>query len=159
MDRYYIQLNSPIGLLTLIENKDSLISGIHLNFFPDETLIKLETPLLKLLKKQLNEYFAGSRKEFTIPFKQKLTPFQKEVYDVLKDVGYGYTIEYGDIAYLLNNEKASRAVGNALGKNNILILVPCHRVLGKNSFGGFTGGIETKKKLLMLEGSATIESL
>src|SRR5690554_5810426 len=98
VDKYYIKLNSPIGLLTLIENEDAFVSGIHLNFSSYKTLINLETPLLKLLKSQLKEYFSGIRKEFEIPFKQQLTPFQKEVYDVLKDVDYGYTVEYGDIA-------------------------------------------------------------
>lgn len=159
MDKYYIKMNSPIGLLTLIENSEKVISGIQLNKEFDGTLINLETPLLKKLNKELNEYFAGKRRDFDIPFKQKATPFQKDVYDILKEVSYGYTVTYGDIAFLLNKEKGARAVGNALGKNDILILVPCHRVLGKNSLGGFTGGIEVKKKLLKIEGSAISGSL
>lgn len=153
MDKYYIKLNSPIGKLTLVESSEKVISGIYLNKDLDKSLINLETPLLAKLKKQLTEYFEGTRKDFDIPFKQKSTLFQKDVYDILKEVSYGYTVTYGDIAYLLDKEKGARAVGNALGKNNILILVPCHRVLGKNSLGGFTGGLEVKKKLLKLEGS------
>lgn len=153
MDKYYITYNSPIGKLMLVENRNTQISGIYLKKETSENLENLKTPLLKELEKQLNEYFEGRRKTFEIPFKQRLTPFQKEVYDVLKDVNYGYTVTYGDIAYLLNKDKGARAVGNALGRNNILILVPCHRVLGKNSLGGFTGGISIKRKLLEIEGS------
>ncbi len=152
MDKYFIKLDSIIGPLTLIENNDGIISGIYLEEVDVSNLVNLETPMLKKLKDELNEYFAGKRKEFTVPFIQPLTPFQEEVYNVLKDVTYGYSLTYGDIAYLLNKEGGARAVGNALGRNNILILMPCHRVLGKNSLGGFSSGLEAKRKLLKLEG-------
>lgn len=153
MDKYYQIINTEIGNLTLIEDDNNTITGVYLNMLEVKGLIEEETPLLKKLKKQLREYFAGQRKVFDIPTKQPLTPFQAEVYDLLEDVGFGYTVSYGDIAFLLNNEKAARAVGNALGRNNLLILVPCHRVLGKNSLGGFTSDIKAKEKLLKLEGS------
>lgn len=154
MDKYYITFDSPIGKLLLVESDNKVISKVLLEEKPNETLINLKTPLLKKLKEELFEYFEGNRKEFSVPFAQELTPFQKEVYDVLAQVSYGYTLTYGDIAYLLGKEKGARAVGNALGKNNILILVPCHRVLAKGSIGGFTGGVKTKEKLLKIEGSA-----
>lgn len=156
MKKHYIIIDSPIGKLTLIET-DQIITGVLLNELPDENIVQKETPLLLKLKEELFEYFKGERKEFTVSFTQKMTPFQKGVYEVLKDVPYGYTVTYGDIAYLLNNEKSSRAVGNALGKNNVMILMPCHRVLGKNSLGGFSSGLEAKKFLLKLEGSVYSE--
>lgn len=156
MSKYYIIIKTPIGELTLSQNED-FITGVLLDEKPSNDLINEETPLLKTLKEQLLEYFAGTRKEFTVPFAQKLTPFQKEVYEVLALVPYGYTLSYGDVAYLLGKDKGARAVGNALSKNNILILVPCHRVLGKDSLGGFTSSIEAKKKLLKVEGSAISE--
>lgn len=152
MDKYFITVDSTIGKLILIENDKGFISGIKLNEEEPVYLTNNETPLLKKLKQELIEYFKGERKTFTVPFTQPLTPFQKEVYDILKDVPYGYTLTYGDIAFLLNKEGAARAVGNALGKNEILILMPCHRVLGKGSLGGFSSGLETKKRLLEIEG-------
>lgn len=159
MDKYYLIYNSPIGKLTLIENEEKLISGIYLNKKPDKDLINSETSLLKKLKKQLEEYFDGKREEFTIPYTQELTPFQKEVYEILEDVTYGYTISYGDIAYLLKRDGVARAVGKALSANKILILVPCHRVVGKNGLGGFSGGVKAKKKLLKIEGSEIVGAL
>lgn len=152
MDKYYQIIDTKIGKLTLIENNENTITGVYLNDAPAKGLINKETNLLKKLKQQLLEYFEGKRKEFDIRTKQPLTPFQKEVYDILKEVDYGYTLTYGDIAFLLNNVKAARAVGNALGKNKLLILVPCHRVIGKDSLGGFAAGIKAKRTLLNLEG-------
>lgn len=152
MDKYFIKLDTIIGTLTLIENNEGIISGIYLEEVDTANLINNETPMLKKLKDELNEYFSGTRKEFTVPFTQPLTPFQEEVYNVLKDIPYGYSLTYGDIAYLLNKDGGARAVGNALGRNNILILMPCHRVLGKGSLGGFSSGLEPKRKLLKLEG-------
>ncbi len=153
MDKYYIKLKNNFGQFTLVESDDHFITGIYAEEVDVRKLILKETPLLLKLKQQLNEYFNKERKVFEIPFKQPLTPFQKEVYDVLLSVPYGYTLTYGDIAFLVGKEKGSRAVGNALGRNNLLLVVPCHRVLGKGSLGGFSSGIELKKKLLDLEGS------
>lgn len=152
MNKYFQIMKTEIGNLTLIENHLNTITGVYLNNFSIKGLINAETPLLKQLKEQLRQYFQGERKKFDIPTSQPLTPFQAEVYDLLKEVDYGYTLTYGDVAFLLRNEKAARAVGNALGKNNLLILVPCHRVVGKDSLGGFTGGLGAKEKLLKLEG-------
>lgn len=151
-DKYYITLKNSYGKFILVEDLNGYISGIHANDFKTTNLILKETPLLKELKRQLNLYFQGKLKKFEIPFKQPGTLFEQEVYSVLAEVPFGYTVTYSDIAYLIGKEKASRAVGNALGKNDLLILVPCHRVLGKNSLGGFSSGLKLKKKLLKIEG-------
>ena len=152
MDKYYIKQNNHLTNLILIEDGKGFITGIHNNYDTSKLEYK-ETPLLLNLKDQLTKYFEGTLKEFDIPYRQKTTPFQKEVYDVLVQVPYGYTVTYGDIAYMIGKPKGSRAVGNALGRNNLLIVVPCHRVLSTTGLGGFSSGLNVKKELLKLEGS------
>ncbi len=102
---------------------------------------------------QLEKYFNKELKSFDIPLKLSGTPFQKRVYSRLLQIPYGSTISYQELAKRVGNPKASRAVGNANGKNPIAIIIPCHRVIAKNgSMGGFSGGLDIKKKLLELEG-------
>lgn len=151
MDKYYILTTTPIGELLLIENDQKHISGIYIMPHDTRGLINKETALLSELKTQMDEYFKGKRKTFNIPFDQSSTPFETSVYDVLMNVPYGYTVTYGDVAYLIENEQAYRAVGSALNKNKLMILVPCHRVVSKDRLGGFSYGSEIKKILLDLE--------
>ena len=102
---------------------------------------------------QLEKYFNKELKSFDIPIKLSGTPFQKRVYSQLLQIPYGSTISYQELAKRVGNKKASRAVGNANGKNPIAIIIPCHRVISKNgSIGGFSGGVDTKRKLLEFEG-------
>ena len=109
-------------------------------------LILLET------EKQINQYFAGNRQIFNVPLKPNGTDFQLSVWNVLKKIPYGKTISYQELAHRVGNNNASRAVGNANGKNPIPIIIPCHRVIRKNGkLGGFGGSINIKKKLLELE--------
>lgn len=104
-------------------------------------------------QKQLDEYFSGERKLFKLPLDQKGTPFQLEVWSALQNIPYGETVTYGDIAKQINKPKAVRAVGTAIGKNPISIVVPCHRVIGKNGkLTGYGNGLPMKKRLLALEG-------
>lgn len=108
--------------------------------------------VLKELKKQLYEYFDGTRRDFDLEYELCGTDFEKKVWQLLAEIPYGATVSYGEIAERLGNPKASRAVGNAAGKNNLLILVPCHRVVrGNGSLGGFSAGIDNKIKLQKLE--------
>jgi len=101
---------------------------------------------------QLEEYFRGDRKEFSINYKLYGTPFQMRVWKALECIPYGVTKSYKDIAISINNENASRAVGGANNKNPIGIIVPCHRVIGANNkLVGYAGGLELKKKLLEIE--------
>ncbi len=101
---------------------------------------------------QLDKYFNKELKSFDIPLRLSGTSFQKRVYLQLLQIPYGSTISYQELAKRVGNEKASRAVGNANGKNPIAIIIPCHRVIAKNgSIGGFSGGIDIKRKLLELE--------
>ena len=97
----------------------------------------------------MNEYFSGERKKFDLPLYFEGTEFQKSVWNELRKIPYGTTVSYKDIAEGINNEKAVRAVGNANNKNKIMIIVPCHRVIGKNGkLVGFAGGLDKKEFLL-----------
>lgn len=98
------------------------------------------------------EYFNGQRKSFDLPLNPKGTEFQKKVWNALLNIPYGSTCSYKDIAVNIGNEKACRAVGGANNKNPIFIIIPCHRVIGKNgSLVGYGGGLDIKLKLLELE--------
>lgn len=104
--------------------------------------------------KQLEEYTEGSRKEFHLDLDIQIgTPFQQSVWQTLLTIPFGQTQHYGAIADGINNPKAVRAVGGAIGRNPISIVIPCHRIIGKNgSLTGYSGGIDVKKKLLAIEG-------
>jgi methylated-DNA-[protein]-cysteine S-methyltransferase len=104
------------------------------------------------LFKQLDEYFAGSRREFDVPIKMFGTTFQMAVWAGLLQIPYGKTISYGQLAAMIGKPKSARAVGGANHVNPISIIVPCHRVIGANgSLTGYGGGLEIKKLLLNLE--------
>ena len=112
-----------------------------------------ENHILKEIKNQLDEYFMGLRKKFTIPLLPSGTAFQKDVWRTLCDIEYGKTLSYKEEAKLLRKPKAYRAVANANGKNPISIIIPCHRVIGSDGkLGGYTGGVWRKEFLLKLEG-------
>ena len=103
-------------------------------------------------KQELEEYFAGTRQTFDLPLAPKGTAFQQKVWAALREIPYGQTRSYGEIAAIVGNPKASRAVGMANNQNPISILIPCHRVIGKDgSLTGYGGGTEKKKWLLELE--------
>lgn len=105
------------------------------------------------IKKQLDEYFAGKRKSFDLPIRFQKDGFKGEVYKVMKKIPYGKVLSYKEIAEKINRPLASRAVGGACGANTIPIIIPCHRVLATGGkLGGFSGGLDVKKKLLTLEG-------
>lgn len=144
----------PIGRLGIAEDG----TGITDIFFPErnsdlkDTLEEKETELLKEAKKQLDEYFAGTRREFNLPLSLKGTEFQVKDWEALCTIPYGETRSYKDIAIQIGNPKACRAVGLANNRNPISIVVPCHRVIGKNGkLVGYGGGLDIKVKLLELE--------
>lgn len=113
-----------------------------------------DAALLDRLQLELREYFLGKRTEFDLPLCPAGTEFQQSVWAALRNIPYGETRTYGEIAAAVGSPTASRAVGAACGKNPVLLLTPCHRVLGKDgSLTGFSaeGGVETKRSLLALE--------
>ncbi|OOM11955.1 methylated-DNA--[protein]-cysteine S-methyltransferase [Clostridium saccharobutylicum] len=145
--------NTMIGELAIEENGLAITKVFLVDKdIEEEPVEKNETELLKEAIKQLNEYFDGKRKEFNLPLAPKGTEFQKKVWNALKEIPFGETRSYGEIARRIGNEKASRAVGMANNKNPIMIIIPCHRVIGANGkLVGYAGGIDIKEKLLNLE--------
>ena len=140
-----------------LEEEDDALCGVQLcpDGVPDlEPLPRkvCETPLLQETEEQLNEYFAGARREFDLPLAPKGTAFQKAVWAEMNKIPYGEVRTYGQLAAALGKPKAARAVGGACHCNPIAILQPCHRVVGANgSLTGYAYGLEVKEYLLELE--------
>lgn len=142
-------ITSPVGNLLLKSDGEYLTD---LEFTKEKASKKDKSKVLDLAEKELNEYFGGVRKEFTIKVKQSGTDFQNKVWQELMKIPYGETISYGELAKRIGNPNAHRACGTANGKNHVAIIVPCHRVINKdNSLGGYSGGIGIKDALLELE--------
>lgn len=146
----FLYLPSPVGELTLTQEGDCL-TGLYFGRLPCQGQ-EGPTPLLEETTRQLSEYFAGNRREFTLPLLLKGTPFQRRVWDALKTIPYGETRSYGELAKAIGSPKSCRAVGGANHRNPISIIVPCHRVVGASgSLTGYGGGLENKRFLLDLE--------
>jgi methylated-DNA-[protein]-cysteine S-methyltransferase len=145
--------NTKIGRIGIEENGIAITKLDFINKDVQEEIIeKNETALLREAIKQLNEYLDGNRSSFDLQLEPKGTEFQRKVWNALKEIPYGETRSYGEIAKVIGNEKASRAVGMANNKNPIAIIVPCHRVIGANGkLVGYAGGLDIKEKLLNLE--------
>lgn len=141
--------NSIIGDIFISADENFLLSVkfVNHNFIENK-----ENKIIRQTIKQLDEYFRGKRKKFELPLNPKGTEFQKKVWLQLMKIPYGKTATYKDIATLIGNPNASRAVGNANNKNPIAIIIPCHRVIGSNNkLTGYAGGLDKKEKLLNLE--------
>ena len=141
--------NSIIGDIFISADENFLLSVkfVNHNFIENK-----ENKIIRQTIKQLDEYFRGKRKKFELPLNPKGTEFQKKVWLQLMKIPYGKTATYKDIATLIGNSNASRAVGNANNKNPIAIIIPCHRVIGSNNkLTGYAGGLDKKEKLLNLE--------
>lgn len=150
----WLTIDSPIGSLRLVAAGGAL-TAIEFSPFherPPEDRSDDE-PVLLLAAAQLAQYFAGERTEFDLPLAPRGTDFQLRVWQELRDIGYGETASYGEIARRLGlTNAASRAVGAANGRNPIPIVVPCHRVIGADgTLTGYAGGVERKRVLLDLE--------
>ena len=148
---HYCWYDSPIGILKIAEDDQGIT---EVSFQEEIGADQKEGSLyLEMTLRQLEEYFAGTRRSFDVPLSLKGTEFQKNVWHALMSISYGKTVSYQDIAAMIGNEKASRAIGNANHHNPVVIIVPCHRVIrADGSIGGYGGGIERKKYLLNLEG-------
>lgn len=144
----YSVITTPIGNIK-IEEQDEKITGIS---YTEERPSYADTHVLKEAQKQLNEYFEGRRKIFNLPLNPAGTEFQHKVWSALKEIPYGEIRTYKQIAEQIGNPSACRAVGMANHKNPIMIVVPCHRVIGSNgALTGYASGIDIKEKLLDLE--------
>ncbi|WAA11133.1 methylated-DNA--[protein]-cysteine S-methyltransferase [Fervidibacillus albus] len=164
MSYSYLSISTIIGPLSLVADQQT----VRRLFFSEKKMFEWAKgtsminnpnhPILRLGKEQIEEYFSGRRKQFQIPYTiEEGTDFQRSVWHALSTIPYGETVSYGQIAKLIGNEKAVRAVGQANRKNPLPILIPCHRVIGKN--GGLVGydgnRINIKEQLLSLEKNCT----
>jgi methylated-DNA-[protein]-cysteine S-methyltransferase len=153
-------MRSPIGVLT-IKGNDDAVTGIKL---PGSASIRRPAPAdrevtpvpapLAAAVAQLKEYFAGDRTRFDLVLELSGTPFQRAVWLTLKDIPYGETVSYAELARMVGRPKAVRAVGQANGANPVPIVLPCHRVVASGgAIGGYGGGPAMKRSLLALEGA------
>ena len=149
-------MNSPVGELRLIAGDNGLRAILwgaedaeRIASIDDDELVEGTTPVLDEAISQLEEYFAGTRREFDLPLDPGGTEFQQSAWMVLRTIPYGTTISYGQQAEQLGDPNKARAVGAANGKNPLSIVVPCHRVVGSNGhLTGFAAGIDVKSWLL-----------
>jgi methylated-DNA-[protein]-cysteine S-methyltransferase len=149
---YYTTVPSPIGELLLTSDGRSL-TGLLMSPFSPPAGGRHDEGLFEGVIGQLEEYFSGALKSFDVPLNARGTPFQLSVWAGLREIPYGETMSYGELARSIGNPKAVRAVGRANGSNPIAVIVPCHRVIGANgTLTGYGGGLDRKAKLLSLEG-------
>ena len=149
--RIHTILKSPIGPL-FVEVEDDRLT--RLERIPEKTvtLTHSDHPTLTRLEEELKAYFQGECKTFTVPTRSSGTEFEREVYAALRRIPYGETRSYLDIAKAIGRPKAARAVGQACGKNPLLLVIPCHRVIASNgTMGGFRLSLDIKAQLLKLE--------
>ena len=152
---YFDHLDTPIGPLLLVGDGDGLVyiglprDGAAQDA-PEDS--KASKPKLHAAARELDEYFAGTRRQFDVPLRPSGTPFQLEVWGALLTIPYGETVSYADIARRIRRPRAVRAVGAANGANPLSIIVPCHRVVGSHGdLTGYGGGLPAKRWLLAHE--------
>ncbi|MGH7870895.1 MAG: methylated-DNA--[protein]-cysteine S-methyltransferase [Candidatus Binatia bacterium] len=162
MHLFHTYMGSPVGKLKLVASSKALVAVLWERERPNR--VKLETstfdpehPILLETERQLTEYFSIRRAQFDLPLEPNGSKFQKRVWQALREIPFGQTRSYLDLANSIGAPKASRAVGAANGKNPLSIIVPCHRVVGKDgSLTGFAGGLQAKSALLALEKRAAV---
>ena len=159
---YTCSINSPVGMLTAASDGEAVL-GLWLpgqKYFAhtlDKHSVERDLPVFAQVRRWLDCYFSGKEPDFTPPLMPKGSPFQKSIWNILCGIAYGQTTTYGEIAkqYAAQNKgtpTSPRAVGGAVGHNQISIIIPCHRVIGADGrLTGYAGGVEKKILLLRLE--------
>ena len=149
---HYIITTSPIGSIEIVSD-ETHICGLNPTNKKVENQDLMQMPsIIQQCVQELDEYFSGERKNFSLSLSQKGTDFQQSVWNELQKIPYGETISYKTLAQRTKSPKAVRAAGSANGRNNISIIVPCHRVINTDSkLGGYAHGLEMKEYLLNLE--------
>ncbi|MFF4832849.1 methylated-DNA--[protein]-cysteine S-methyltransferase [Streptomyces sp. NPDC001315] len=158
---YWTSLDSPVGQLLLTADADGVLVSLSLSgqkggrTLADLDGLRPDPAPFREAAEQLAAYFAGELKEFRLPMRAEGTPFREKVWDALDTVPYGATTTYGEIAARIGAPRAAvRAVGGAIGANPLLVVRPCHRVIGADgSLTGYAAGLERKVRLLTLEGA------
>ena len=157
MNTYQYQTDTLTGRLRLFADSTHLLAILWENDAPKRVVLPAaeivqEHEILQEAAKQLQAYFAGTRTAFDVPLRLQGTDFQQQIWQALQTIPYGQTRTYKDIAAAIGRPSASRAVGAAIGRNPVSIIVPCHRVLGvTGNLTGFAGGLDNKRLLLDLE--------
>ena len=150
-------ISSELGPITLVVDDDGALTGLYFEDHhpaprPDRMGPHVEADAaFAPATAQIGEYLAGQRRAFDLPLRATGTAFQRSVWDAMAQVGYGQTATYGAIAAALGRPTAARAVGAAVGRNPLSVVVPCHRVVGGNGLAGYAGGLDRKRRLLALE--------
>lgn len=153
---YFTHYTSPIGNM-VITGTETHITSVLFCDAPGQGSENLSA-VVKTCLQQLDEYFAGNRKTFDLPLQPAGTSFQQQVWQQLSAIAYGKTTSYVEVARAVSGEKAVRAVGAANGKNPICLVLPCHRVIGRDgSLTGYAGGLWRKEWLLKHEGAISPE--
>ena len=153
---YVTEFSSPIGSIQL-HGTDAALTGVFMETHRHQpaaprNAVRDASPL-RAARTELEEYFSGARRAFKAALEPVGTPFQQRVWQALREIPYGTTISYGELARRIGQPRASRAVGLANGRNPISIIVPCHRVIGADgSLTGYAGGLPRKERLLQHEG-------
>lgn len=151
--RYFSRYKNEYGEFIIVD-EESKITNLALSAYAviGEDMLERETKVLLQAKRELTEFFLGRRKHFDVPLKARGSEFQEKVWQSLREIPYGETYTYGQVAHLIGNAKAARAVGMANHRNPILFMIPCHRVIGaQGKLVGYAGGLALKEKLLLLE--------
>lgn len=164
MTLFYTEVESPVGKLKLVASSNDLVAVLWEHEQPnrvklDPATLDRRQPILLETERQLTEYFSGERIEFDLPLQPDGSEFQKKVWQALREIPFGQTRSYLDLAKVVGSSRGARAVGAANGKNPLSIVVPCHRVVGSDgSLTGFAGGLETKAALLALEARGVVST-
>jgi methylated-DNA-[protein]-cysteine S-methyltransferase len=164
MNTRHTTMDSPLGQLTLTA-RGEFLTGIfyegHWHMPPPDYFgiaAGIEEPLFEQTRVQLGEYLEGKRTQFDVPFEARGNAFQEKVWQRLQHIPFGETISYGELALEMGDTHLAQAVGSAVGRNPISIIIPCHRVVGRNGqLTGYAGGLRNKRFLLELEEPAIVK--
>lgn len=157
-DRWFAVLASDEGVVKLNWSCDRAEMEKKIQGYTDVPFGAAVRRNLEKVRREVHEYFTGQRKKFTIPIAAESSDFEKKVWSALSKIPFGKTMTYGELAAQIGAPKAARAVGQAAGRNPVPLIIPCHRLLAeKGKLGGFSGGIDEKKRLLEHEGIKWVE--
>ena len=143
---------SPVGEILIVSDTESIIGISFKSATDDELTVNDDLSIFQKTKQWLDDYFNGLNPKIDFKLKVEGTEFRKRVWKILSDIPYGETMTYGEIASMISPEMSAQAVGGAVGANPIAIVIPCHRVLGKNArLTGYSAGVDKKIELLKIE--------